>query len=217
MKPRGESMTADPGAWESLSPQWRACLDEAWASWCHGSLGVGAVVISPDGEVVARGRNREGEQDAPAGQLAGSYLAHAEINALSALPRRRHPGHRLFVSLAPCLLCASAIVMTQLPRLTYAAADPVMDDVSGWLASFPWAASRLPDTDGPVSGAIGHFAQLLPVLHMTEHRRQSRSFAVYQARQPVLVSRAEQLLADGTARRLRDLTCDLAFGALTSP
>jgi tRNA(adenine34) deaminase len=210
-------VTSDPAAWELVSPQWRACLVEAWTSWSHGSLGVGAVIISPDGEVVARGRNREGEQHAPAGQLAGSYLAHAEVNALSALPRRRHPGHRLLVTLAPCLVCASAIVMTQLPQLTYAAADPVMDDVSSWLATLPWAASRLPDTDGPLSGPIGHFARLLPVLHMAEHRRQGRSFAVYQACQPGLVSQAEQLLADGTARQLRDLPCHLAFGALALP
>lgn len=210
-------MKADPPVWESVSPQWRACLEEAWTSWCHGSLGVGAVIISPGGGVVARGRNREGEQHAPAGQLAGSYLAHAEINALAALPRRRHPGHRLLVTLAPCLLCASAIVMAQLPQLTYAATDPVMADVSGWLAALPWAASRLPETDGPLSGPIVHFAQLLPVLHMAEHRRQSRSFAVYQARLPSLTSQAEQLLADGAAQQLRDLPCHLAFAALAPP
>lgn len=209
-------MAASSGTWGSVSLPWRACLEEAWASWRHGSLGVGAVIVSPDGDVVARGRNREGEEHAPAGQLAGSYLAHAEINALAALPRRRHGGHRLLVTLAPCLLCASAVVMTQLPRLTYAAADPVMADVSGWLATLPWAAGRLPRTNGPLTGPITHFAQTLPVLHMAEHRRQSRSFAARRASQPHIIGQAEQLLADGTAQRLRDLPCHAAFEALTA-
>src|SRR5436190_21893612 len=123
-------MDAHPPGGTSLTPPWRACLEEAWASWCAGSLGVGAVVVDEHGAVVARGRNREGEEEAPAGRLAGTYLAHAEINALAALPRRRHPGHRLLVSLAPCLVCASAVVLTELPEVEYAAADPVMDDVA---------------------------------------------------------------------------------------
>jgi tRNA(Arg) A34 adenosine deaminase TadA len=159
-------------------------------------LGVGAVIVDERGGVVARGRNREGERKAPAGRLAGTYLAHAEINALAALPRRRHPRHRLLVSLAPCLMCASAVVLTQLPEVDYAAADPVMDDVVDWLARLPFAADRLPLVRGPLAGPGRRFAELLPVLHMVEFRGQSRSLAVYRARRPELVRRAERLLND---------------------
>lgn len=209
-------MTASQGTWASITPQWQACLEQAWNSWRSGSVGVGAVVVAPDGAVVAHGRNREQEQHAPAGQLVGSYLAHAEINALAVLPRRRHPGHQLLVTLAPCLLCASAVVLAQFPQLSYAAADPVMADVHPWLASLPWAASRLPQITGPLTGPIRHFGQLLPVLHMAEHRRRSRSFATWQAREPGLVHQAERLLTDGRAERLRGLPCQAAFEELTT-
>jgi tRNA(adenine34) deaminase len=204
-------------AWGSVSPPWRACLEEAWASWRSGSLGVGAVVVDEVGRVVARGRNREGEQQAPPGSLAGTYLAHAEVNALAALPRRRHPGHRLLTTLAPCLMCASAVILTQLPEVEFAAADPVMAGVQDGLARLPFAAGRTPLSSGPLAGPVQEFAELLPVLHMAEYRRASRSLATYRASRPALVSRAERLLTDGTAQALRSMPCPAALDALTAP
>lgn len=164
--------------------------------------------------VVVRGRNREGEREAPAGSLAGTYLAHAEINALAALPRHRHPGHRLLVSLAPCLMCAAAIVLTEVSEVEYAAADPVMEDVSGWLGALPFAADRLPVIRGPLDGPVRRFAELLPVMHMVEFRRRSRSLAVRRSRQPELMRRAEELLDDRP--RLRNLPYPAAFEAITA-
>ncbi|HEU5418452.1 MAG TPA: deaminase [Streptosporangiaceae bacterium] len=201
-------------AWRLVSPAWRACLEEAWASWRSGSLGVGAVTVDEAGRVVTRGRNREGEHEAPPGALAGSYLAHAEVNALAALPRRRLPGLRLLTSLAPCLMCASAIIMTGLRQVEFAAADPVMADVPDALAQLPFAAGRAPERIGPLHGPVREFAELLPVLHMAEFRRQSRSLAAYRARRPALVDRAERLLGDGTARALRTASCPAALDAL---
>jgi tRNA(Arg) A34 adenosine deaminase TadA len=46
---------------------------------------VGAAVAGPDGSVVARGRNRI--FDPPGEGLAGTWIAHAEIDALA---RDRH-------------------------------------------------------------------------------------------------------------------------------
>jgi tRNA(Arg) A34 adenosine deaminase TadA len=201
--------------WRVVSPAWRACLEEAWASWRNGSLGVGAVTLDEAGRVVTRGRNREGEPEAPPGALAGSYLAHAEINALAALPRRRLPGYRLLTTYAPCLLCASAIIMTGLPQVEFAAEDPVMADVPGALARLPFAAGRAPRRVGPLDGPVREFAELLPVLHLAEFRRQSRSLAACRASRPALVRRAERLLADGTARFLRTASCPAALDALT--
>ena len=114
-------------------------------------------------------------------------------------------------------MCASAVVLTELPEVEYAAADPVMDDVANWLAQLPFAADRLPVIRGPAAGHVRLFAELLPVLHMVELRPQSRSLATYRARRPELVQRAEELLRDrrrGT-RELRGLCYPSALEALT--
>jgi tRNA(adenine34) deaminase len=72
--------------YSSLGETWQACLDEAWASWARGSAGVGAVITDAVGSIVARGRNRMLEQPTEPGMLAGTSLAHAEMNALAQVP-----------------------------------------------------------------------------------------------------------------------------------
>ena len=81
-------------AWEELPSPWLQAFELAWESYRAGSPPVGAVVLGPDGAVVARGRSRrsEGAGSAPPNHLAGSRLAHAEINALAQLPVDHHAG-----------------------------------------------------------------------------------------------------------------------------
>ena len=62
-----------------------ACMELAWTAFGAGSVPVGAVLLDAEGVVVATGRNRMYEREAPAPQLANSQLAHAEVNALVAL------------------------------------------------------------------------------------------------------------------------------------
>lgn len=80
-------MNRDEGAeWSGLSDPWREAFELARESFVAGSPTVGAVVVAQDGSIVSRGRNRRAELDAPVGQLAGSRLSHAEVNALAQLP-----------------------------------------------------------------------------------------------------------------------------------
>jgi tRNA(Arg) A34 adenosine deaminase TadA len=81
-------MTRPP--WDEVAPAWREAFELAWQAYVAGSPPVGAVVVDGDGTVVARGRSRRAERHAPANQLAGSRLAHAELNALAALPTDQH-------------------------------------------------------------------------------------------------------------------------------
>ena len=66
---------------------------------------VGAVVVAPDGEIVARAGNRTRELADP--------TAHAEMLAIRAacarLGQERLVGHDLYVTLEPCPMCAAAI------------------------------------------------------------------------------------------------------------
>lgn len=95
-------------------------LAEARAAALRGEVPVGAVVVAPDGQVVARAGNRTRELRDP--------TAHAEILALraacAAAGSERLPGHALYVTLEPCPMCAAAIGFARIARLYFGAADP---------------------------------------------------------------------------------------------
>ena len=97
-----------------------AALAEARAAADRGEVPVGAVVVNPAGEIVARAGNRTLELADP--------TAHAEILALraacAAAGTERLPGHDLYVTLEPCPMCAAAIGYARIARLYYGAADP---------------------------------------------------------------------------------------------
>jgi len=95
-------------------------LAEARAGAASGEVPVGAVVVSPEGELLARAHNtRESE---------GDPLGHAELVAIRAAARAvggwRLSGATLVVTLEPCAMCAGALVLARLARLVYGAADP---------------------------------------------------------------------------------------------
>lgn len=95
-------------------------LAEAAAAPAHDDVPVGAVVLSPDGTVVARRHNER--------QRIGDPTAHAEVLALRDAARTastwRLDGHTLVVTLEPCAMCAGAAVNARVSRLVYGAADP---------------------------------------------------------------------------------------------
>ncbi len=70
---------------------WERALELAWQAFCAGTTPVGAVVLNAEGIVVAEARGRRYETAAPPGQLAGSHVAHAEVNALAQLGAGTRP------------------------------------------------------------------------------------------------------------------------------
>ena len=97
-----------------------AALEEARAAAAAGDVPVGAVVLGPDGAVVARARNRR--------EADGDPTAHAEILALRSASREigrwRLDGCTMVVTLEPCAMCASAAVLARLSCVVWGAADP---------------------------------------------------------------------------------------------
>ena len=95
-------------------------LDEARAAGDRGEVPVGAVVVAPGGQIVARAGNRTRELSDP--------TAHAEVLALRAAcavaGSERLVDHDLYVTLEPCPMCAAAISFARIARLYYGAADP---------------------------------------------------------------------------------------------
>ena len=94
-------------------------LEEARAALATDDVPIGAVVLSPEGEVIGRGRNvREADAD-PTG--------HAEVVALREAARARGEwrldGCSLVVTLEPCTMCAGAIVLARIKTLVFGAYD----------------------------------------------------------------------------------------------
>lgn len=96
-------------------------LSEARAAGDRGEVPVGAVITDArDGSVLARAGNRVEELCDP--------TAHAEILAIRAAARAlgspRLIDYDLTVTLEPCAMCAQAVALARLRRLTFGAYDP---------------------------------------------------------------------------------------------
>lgn len=93
---------------------------EARAAALRGEVPVGAVIVDPDGTVLAQAGNRVEEHCDPS--------AHAELLAIRAaclLARTpRLPGCNIYVTLEPCAMCAQAISLARIRRLYFGAYDP---------------------------------------------------------------------------------------------
>jgi tRNA(adenine34) deaminase len=94
-------------------------LQQARAARAAGEIPVGAVLVRAD-EVIAVGANRPIASHDP--------TAHAEVEVLRAAGRSlgsyRLTDTTLYVTLEPCVMCASAIVHARVRRLVFGAWDP---------------------------------------------------------------------------------------------
>ncbi len=95
-------------------------LREAEAAAKRGEVPVGAVVVGPDGAILAQAGNQVVELSDPS--------AHAELLAIRQaavrLGSERLTGCDLYVTLEPCPMCAGAISLARVRRLYYGAEDP---------------------------------------------------------------------------------------------
>ena len=96
-----------------------AMAEAAVAADTSGDVPVGAVLMAPDGEIVALGRNEREANHDPS--------AHAEIVAIRAAAAHRKDWRledlTLVVTLEPCSMCAGAIVAARIPRVVFGAWD----------------------------------------------------------------------------------------------
>jgi tRNA(adenine34) deaminase len=82
---------------------------------------IGAVVVSPSGELLAEACN--------AREALGDPTAHAEILALRAAAAQygdgwRLTGSTLAVTVEPCTMCAGALVLARVARVVFGAWEP---------------------------------------------------------------------------------------------
>jgi tRNA(adenine34) deaminase len=155
-------------AWRALPAPMARAVALAWESTCAGSLGIGATVSDGAGTIVATGRNRLFEQDPGDDHLAGSTLAHAEMNALAKLPwGAARDSLVLWTTLQPCLQCTGAIRMSRVDRVQVLAPDPLFREVERMRDISPFVARYWPEHARHDADAIAAFALLLPTHLMT--------------------------------------------------
>jgi tRNA(Arg) A34 adenosine deaminase TadA len=98
---------------------WETAFAAAEAAGLAGEVPVGAVVVGPDGIVLAAAGNRTLADRDP--------TAHAEVLAIRqacrTLGSERLTNCDLYVTLEPCTLCAAAISFARIRRLYFAASD----------------------------------------------------------------------------------------------
>ena len=107
-------------------PAMRLALAEAETAAAHGDVPIGAVVLGPGGDIIARAGNER--------ELLGDPTAHAEVVALrraaAAVGEWRLTGCTLVVTLEQCTMCAGAIVASRIDRLVFGAFDEKAGAVS---------------------------------------------------------------------------------------
>lgn len=190
-------------AWRELDEPWRASLELAWEAYQAGTIPVGSVVVAADGGIVARGRNRI--FDPPGRGLAGSRLAHAEVDALSQLPAaERYRDHVLYSSLEPCLLCTAATLLTTVGRIEYAANDPFGGACSGMIDTAHWRRSA-PEIAAPLGGWTGQLSAALQSAFWLAHLEHPRAHEILEAFGEESRRAGERVLdLDGAGPRLED-------------
>ena len=186
--------------WSSLAQPWQRAFDAAWASWRSGSAAVGAAITNSEGVIIAVGQNRILDSPGGPGPLAGTLMAHAEMNALVGLPPGDYGGHTLYTTFVPCFMCAATIIGTyHIPKVAFAAYDPSWDGLLDAFREHPGIARRLPEREhlGGPYGALAYVLHLAWIIrHLPGPHEAHQQFA------PAHLALSQDLLEQCTLQRL---------------
>jgi len=135
--------------------------------------------------------------DAPKGQIFGSRVAHAEINALVQLGTEgRYHDCTLWTTLEPCAQCVGAAWLSTIGRVVFAATD-VYGGASKLIEREIEAADNARNVhmavDGPLGGPLAVFSELLHIAFFVAQDPEHHVTQTFRERRPALVALAERL------------------------
>ncbi len=180
----------------ALDEPMQRALELAWESVRAGSLGIGAVAVRGDGSEVATGRNRLFEHDPGDDVLAGTSLAHAEMNVLAKLKNRRHEhdGLVLHTTLQPCVQCLAAIRLSPVRGVRVLAPDPIFRGIERMRDINTFMAANWPEIE---QLAISEWSVLALLFPTHTGVFWSSQLDLWSARLPQLTTLAGRLVASG--------------------
>lgn len=111
--------------WQNLERPWQIAFEMAWEAYKSGTVPIGAVITNSDGYIISTGRNRRFDIEGSS-PLAGTNMAHAEMDALLGLNEKEHPDIRkyiLYTTMEPCPMCFGTAVMMNIRNIYFAARD----------------------------------------------------------------------------------------------
>jgi tRNA(adenine34) deaminase len=204
-----------PAWWDELEEPWRECLELAWEASCSGNVPVGAVVVDDSGGIVSRGRSRRVDASAPDRQIAGTVLAHAEINALMAMRFPDTYDKILYSSLQPCLLCTSAAMHSRIRAVHFAVADPLFVGIERLPQLNSHFALRWPEWHCPVDEPFARLSQLLVDVYVLEAAQEPELQAMVTGRSADDVRLARDVSRIGLLRDQRDQSLATLVAAIS--
>ena len=97
----------------------KMALEEACKASAKDEVPVGAILVSPEGEVLAKAHNQK--------EIENDPLGHAEILVLREAAKKvenwRLEGCILYVTLEPCPMCLAAMIQARIKGLVFGAYD----------------------------------------------------------------------------------------------
>ena len=137
----------------------REALEQAKLAGARGDIPIGAVIVTDQGEVIARAGNSREQLKDP--------TAHAEILALREAGMKlndwRILNSTLYVTLEPCPMCAGAITMSRLPRLV----------IGAWTEEYGAVGSRWDLVRDP---RMNHQVEVIPGVLVSESSQLLKEF-----------------------------------------
>ena len=120
-------------------------LEQAGRSLAEGSTPVGSVLVAPDGNVVAVGRNQMTPLEDPTAhaEMVVIRTAGTPLMPRSLVPAPGAPDYTLYTSGEPCLMCVGLVLLSPIERLVWAA-GPIVLGGSAWdaICGSGWNAAR---------------------------------------------------------------------------
>jgi tRNA(adenine34) deaminase len=196
--------------WETLEHPWQVAFTQAWEAYCAGSLPIGAV-ITRNGKIIAKGRNRLGENHIIDRSISGTNIGHAEINALIQIPvALEGKVLSLYTTVEPCPMCAGAIRLTHIGNVFYAARDP-WAGCANLLETHSYMARHWLKVHGLQDSKLEQVSLVLLLHHFLEQNDAHQGFLAAFAPIQQVVEWAQVFHVNGKIRTWRDAKVTAQF------
>ena len=194
--------------WNDISPVWQAAFQEAWKAFCAGSVPIGAVLCDAESSIILYEHNRSHEP-----QTVNRRIAHAEMNLLMRLDTAAYDPKALtlYSTMEPCPMCMGTVLMSNIRRMHYAAADAYCG-MTHLLLSEPYYSSKgvCCMYEGGVPEQLQLTVQAYYELRNMEQGAGSLVFERFAAHCPDAAAAAERLYAEKRLDRAAGSRTDIS-------